>query len=294
METLYKDIYKLTDIRPLGDAEYKRFQRLILQRSGIYLADSKKSLLIGRLIGRIHRLGMKSFEDYYNCAIADPREMGELLDCICTNETKFFREPAHFEYLEQTIIPRFIAENKRGVRGMTVRVWSAACSTGEEAYSLAMSLCWHLPSTSGWKVEIWATDLSRHALAQARRGTWSIAQQSQVPRHYLKRYMLRGVRGQRGMMAAGNALRSVLTFERINLNDDAYPRHGPFDIIFCRNVLIYFESQARIRVIRKLFDCLAHDGYFFMGHSESLFNDTIRSYNVMPNVYTKSSVLSWP
>jgi chemotaxis protein methyltransferase CheR len=164
-------------------------------------------------------------------------------------------------------------------------VWSAGCSTGQEPYSLAMTLRHHLPAAAGWEIEIVATDLSIRALAIARGATWEFAACSEIPKNYLKAFMLRGCRGQEGKIKAGAEIRAVVNFAQVNLNDAVYAVNGPFDLIFCRNVLIYFDREDRERIVRRLLSYLSPSGYLFVGHAESLhtMHDAVRS--VMATVY---------
>ncbi|HYB72678.1 MAG TPA: protein-glutamate O-methyltransferase CheR, partial [Candidatus Sulfotelmatobacter sp.] len=199
--------------------------------------------------------------------------------------THFFREPQHFDFLQHQVIPEWVAQAAPGQRSRRVRVWSAACSTGEEPYSLAMTLLDQLPPSAGWEIEILATDLSTRALDQARAALWPVEKAGEIPPQYLKRYMLRGARTQEGKMKAGPAIRSLIRFQRLNLSADHYPVTGPFDLIFCRNVLIYFDPDLRGRVIRRLLHHLEPTGYLFLGHAETLNGVSEQVRNVLPTVY---------
>jgi chemotaxis protein methyltransferase CheR len=169
-----------------------------------------------------------------------------------------------------------------------IRAWSAACSTGEEPYSLAMTLLAHFPPSSGWTLEILASDLSTRALGQARAGLWSIDKAREIPERHLKAFMLRGRGPQEGVMKAGPEIRSLLRFQRVNLNQDRYPVAGPFDLVFCRNVLIYFDVASKARVVHRLLDQLAPCGYLFLGHAESLTGLSGRVRSVGPTVYVRA------
>jgi len=166
-----------------------------------------------------------------------------------------------------------------------VRVWSAACSTGEEPYSLAMTLLERLPRSAGWTVEILATDISTRVLERARAAVWPIAKASEIPVGRLKRFMLRGTGPQDGRMRAGPELREVVRFARLNLDADVYPVQGLFDLVFCRNVLIYFRPETKARVLASLGARLAADGCLFLGHAESVTGLSTRLASVGPNVY---------
>jgi chemotaxis protein methyltransferase CheR len=276
------------DTRPVSDREFALFQRLIYREAGIRLVPAKKALLEARLTRRLRELGLSSFEAYYRhiLEVDHGDELIVLLDRISTNETHFFREPKQFEFLENEVFSAWKKRNRSAGGTRHIRVWSAACSSGEEPYSLAMMLSDHFPPGSGWDFEILATDLSTRVLGTGTAGVWPIGKSSEIPQHYLKKYMLKGTGEQSGHMKAGAEIRSVVRFERLNLNDDEYPVAGNLDLIFCRNVLIYFDSGSRARVIQRLVDRLAPNGFLFVGHAESLTGVTDRVRYVVPTIYT--------
>lgn len=277
----------IAPVAPISDREFRDFQALIYREAGIHLSPIKKALLTGRLARRMRELRMPRFQDYYAYITADRSgdELVILLDAITTNETHFFREPRQFDFLEQVVYPEWRRAAEAGRRQRRLRVWSAACSTGEEPYSLAMSLLSHFPLDQGWTVDILASDLSTRVLERARAGVWPLKRADHIPRDLLRRFMLRGTGPQEGKMRAGQEVRQPLEFQRINLNDESYPVRGGLDAIFCRNVLIYFDNASRTRVINRLLDLLAPDGLLFLGHAESLtgLNDRVRS--VAPAIY---------
>jgi chemotaxis protein methyltransferase CheR len=218
--------------------------------------------------------------------IESPEERVQMLDAISTNETHFFREPTHFELLDTVVFPKWAEDAAHGRRPRRIRVWSAGCSTGQEPYSLAMALRYYFPADSGWEIEIIATDLSTRTLEIAQRSVWPIETAGEIPGAYLKKFMLKGVLDEAGKMKAGDEIRALVRFFRLNLNDASYPFQGIFDLIFCRNVLIYFDLQSRNRIIRHLLEYLSSQSYLFVGHAESLhaMSGTLR--NVVPTVYT--------
>ena len=279
---------------PLSDHEFELFQKLIYAEAGIFLSQAKRALLIARLSGRLRALKLSSFGAYYRVVAkdGDAEERQRMLDCVATNETHFFREPKHFEFLEKKVVPAWIDLAERGKRARRVRVWSAACSTGEEPFSIAMVLLHHLPPSAGWSVEVIATDLSTRVLERAKKAEYSIDKASEIPTHYLKEFMLKGTGNQEGKMKADEPLRAVVRFQWINLNAEAYPVQGRFDLIFCRNVLIYFNAQSRKRTIDRLIGHLAPDGFFFVGHAESLHGVTTEVRSVIPTVYAFTSLTS--
>jgi len=276
-------------IRPLTDREFKLFQSLIHKEAGIYLSEVKKALLVGRLSRRIRELGLDSFESYYRHVVEGPNraERVELINNICTHETQFFREPRQFEFLEQTLAPRWRADAEAGTRPKQIRAWSAACSSGEEPVSIAMSLLYHFPASAGWSVEVLATDISTRVLDKARAATWAIERAGQIPPPYLKRFMLRGTGEQHNRMKAGPEIRSVVRFQQLNLQDDSYAVGDGFDVIFCRNVLIYFNAASKEHVVTRLLGRLAEDGLLFLGHAESLTGMRDQPRAVIPTVYSR-------
>ncbi|HEX7153372.1 MAG TPA: protein-glutamate O-methyltransferase CheR [Thermoanaerobaculia bacterium] len=272
----------------LTEAEFVRFQQLIEQEIGIHLSDAKKPLLVARLSKRLRHLGLGSFGAYYDHVVAgnDPDERIRMFDAISTNETRFFREPKHFEFLDSEVFPRLKMEAANGERAKKLRIWSAGCSSGEEPYSLAMLLLYHF-DPGEWDMRIDATDISTRVLDTARRGTWPMRKTAEIPREYLRRYMLRGTQSQEGYFKASDELRRIIRFGRVNLTDDAYPVDGPYDFVLCRNVLIYFNHALRVRVVNNLLAQVAPGGYFFLGHAETLSGLADGPRTVMPTVYAK-------
>lgn len=273
-------------IRPLTSKEFTLFKAFIYREAGIYLNETKKQLLAARLQRRLRTLGLNSFGAYYRRVVeGDDEERVEMLNRISTNETHFFRESDQFDFLKLEAFPKWRDRAASGDMRREIRVWSAGCSTGQEPYSLAMLLLSHFQPHEGWKIRILATDLSTRVLEQAQAGLWSIEKAEEISQALLKRYMRRGTRSQQGKMKAGPEIRSVISFERLNLNDDDYPKRGMFDVILCRNVLIYFDKESRKRVIDRLLDRLAPEGYLLLGRSETLSGATDRVQGVSPSVY---------
>jgi chemotaxis protein methyltransferase CheR len=276
-------------VRELSSREFQQLAAFIHEQAGISLPESKRALVVRRLGGRVQQLGLSTFGDYYEFVRADASgaEVVCLLDLITTNETHFFREPAHFDLLERRVFPAWRGEAEAGRRSRHIRVWSAACSTGQEPYSLAMQLLTHLPASEGWHIDILATDISTHALDLAQAATWPVDRAKEIPDRYLKRFMLRGVGECVDRMRAVHEIRDAVQFVRLNLNDETYAISGAFDLIFCRNVLIYFSAERRAAVIDRLTDRLTRDGLLFVGHAESLHAHRSRLTPVMPTVYSR-------
>jgi len=269
----------------LGEREFTGYQRLVYREAGIWLSSAKKALLMGRLSRRLRELGGLSYGAYLRRVEVDAAERVRMLDALCTHETHFFREPKHFELLEREVLPLWRARGDTGSgQGRRVRVWSAGCSSGEEPFTLAMVLRHHLPAQEGWEIDILATDLSTRVLERACQATWPVDKAGEIPKHYLRAYMLKGTCSQEGKMKAGPELRSLVRFQRVNLND-GQGLSGRFDLIFCRNVLIYFDAASKARAVERLLGHLSPDGLLFLGHSESLAGLGWRVRTVMPTVY---------
>jgi chemotaxis protein methyltransferase CheR len=272
-------------VRPLTPKQFARFQALVHREAGIHLSEAKRALLVGRLLRRLRVTGLDSFDAYCDLVEADPQERVLMLDCICTNETHFFRDARQFAYLEQRACDQWERAAAAGRRSRVLRVWSAGCSTGEEPYSVAMSLRARLPRE--WELQVLGTDLSTRALERARTAVWPIERAEEIPAALLRRFMLRGVGPQEGRMRACPELQTLVRIDRLNLNDERYAVAGPFDLILCRNVLIYFDQAGKRRVIERLVDHLAPGGLLLLGNAESLSGITSRTRGVGPAVYVR-------
>jgi chemotaxis protein methyltransferase CheR len=273
-------------IPPVSDVDFGRFQALVNREAGIMLAPVKKALLVGRLARRLRDLGLTSWKAYYDLVTSSEAERVRMLDAITTNETHFFREPRHWEYLAQEVYPAWQAQADDRKRPRRIRVWSAACSTGEEPYTIGMSLLAAFPAA--WELEVVATDLSTKVLERAQRAVWPREKSAEIPEAYRKAFMLRGTGEQAGLMRAGPEIRALCRFSRLNLVTQEYPP-GTFDLVFCRNVLIYFDRESKERVIDKLIDRLAPGGHLFLGHAETLAGFTTRVRGVQPTIYTRGA-----
>jgi chemotaxis protein methyltransferase CheR len=272
-------------IPELTNDEFELFQVLVARESGIHLGAKNRAMLVSRLWRRLRALELNSFSAYYRLVRASPAEMVRMLDCVSTNETHFFREPASFDCLRRHVFPEWIAAAESDRRARTLRAWSAACSTGEEPYSLAMMLLAGFPGEAGWKTEVLGTDLSTRVLAKASKGIWPSSKLSGVPVEYQRQFLLKGFGPDTGKIKATDELRKVVRFQRLNLIEPQYDVFGPFDLIFCRNVIIYFEWETKLQVIDRLGRYLAPNGYLFLGHAESLHGMTDQLESVKPKVF---------
>jgi chemotaxis protein methyltransferase CheR len=271
-------------ITPLADDEFALFRDLIAREAGIRLTDAKRALFVNRLARRLRDLGIPSFSAYYRRVMNDAAERTVMLDRITTNETHFFREPRHFEFLERVAVPRWIAEADAGRRQRAVRVWSCACSTGEEPFSIAMTLAAALPT---WSVKIIASDLSTAVLEKASAATWSIERAAQIPQQFLSAYMMRGTRSQEGKMRADPRLRELVEFRKFNLIEGSYPFDAELDAVFCRNVFIYFDETTRRKVVERLAHALVPRGFLFLGHAEGASGASKLFRPVQPTIHER-------
>lgn len=259
----------------ISQAEFARFQRLIYEIAGISLADSKQVLLVGRLGKRLRTLNLSSFSQYYEYITHDAPERQTMVDLLTTNETYFFREEAHFDFLRQRILPEH-------PRNQALEIWSAAASTGEEIYTLAIVLAETLGVDGAWR--ILGSDISTQVLACARRGQYWLERTRGLPDAYRYKYCLKGVRQQAGSFLIAPELRQHTRFMQINLNT-ALPDIGRFHVIFLRNVMIYFDNQTKRQVIERIVQKLLPGGYLIVGHAESLSGITNKVKAVQPTIY---------
>ncbi len=259
--------------------EFVLFQRLIYKIAGISLSDAKQVLLVGRLSKRLKQYGLSTFTEYYRMLASGdyPEELQTMVDLLTTNETYFFREPTHFDFLRNEIVA------KRN-NPATFRVWSAASSSGEEAYSIAMTLAETMPS-SAW--EIVGSDISTKVLAAAAAGHYSPARTDGIPPGYMRKYCLKGVRSHAGTFLIAPELRKKARFFQINLMHPVEADIGDFDVIFLRNVMIYFDPETKTRVVHNLLPRLKKGGHLIIGHSETLTGITDRVIGVRPTIYRK-------
>jgi len=263
----------------ITDSEFTQFQRFIYGRAGISLPDSKKALVSGRLAKRLAVHQLSSYSQYLRMLSAgeSPAELQIAVDLLTTNETYFFREPKHFEFLRQQVAGKSIG-------GALFRVWSAAGSTGEEAYSIAMVLEDCIPGQ--W--EVMGSDISSRVLKRARAGHYSTERISQIPPAYLQRFCRRGVDEHDGTLLVEQQLRQRTRFRPINLNAPL-PQIGMFDVIFLRNVLIYFNVQTKRDVVSRLLGVLKPKGYLLIGHSDSMVGVSESVEMIAPAIYRKAS-----
>lgn len=262
----------------LTEQEFHQFQSMIYRIAGISLSNAKMSLVSGRLARRVQHYKLSSYADYFHLLTSGKvsTEMQVCIDLLTTNETYFFREPKHFDFLRDTILPPL-----KGAR--PVRVWSGASSSGEEIYTIAMVLA-HVLGEQPW--EVIGSDISTRVLEQARLGHYPIERAEDIPQEYLRKYCLKGVGEQAGTFLIDKSLRSHTQFFHINLNS-TLPQMDAFDVIFLRNVMIYFDMKTKQQVVARMLPMLRSGGYFIVSHSESLNGISDGVKLISPSIYRK-------
>jgi chemotaxis protein methyltransferase CheR len=278
------------DADHLSTRDFQRISNLIGNEVGIKLPPAKRVMVEGRLRKRVRALGLSSFAEYSAFLFEQnglEREFVHLVDAVTTNKTDFFREPEHFDLLENRLVPDLLSE-RRGERMPLIKVWSAAASTGAEAFTTAMVLNDLAANRGDFRYAILGTDISTSVLAQAERGVYAEDMVSPVPPQKLARYVMHARRpGPRPEVRIVPELRKRVQFARLNLMDTDYPFDRDVDVIFLRNVLIYFDKSDQEKVINRLVGHLRPRGYLILGHSESMIGTSITMRQVAPAVFQK-------
>lgn len=265
------------------DRDFHYLRQLVNRETGIVITAAKREMVYSRLSRRLRALNLTDFEDY--CRLLEKDEQGELnafINAITTNLTSFFREPHHFDHLQKIVIPDLLNNNAASRR---IRIWSAGCSTGEEPYSIAMAIAEVLPDDD-WDCRILATDIDTDVLMKAERGIYPLERVASLPQVRLKRWFSRGSGANQGMVRVVPELREMITFRRLNLMEE-WPINGPIDILFCRNVVIYFDKQTQRLIFDKFAERMGEDSRLFIGHSESLFKITDSFELIGQTIYRK-------
>ncbi len=278
----------MNELLDLSEGEFRYIAGMLYERFGIRLGSQKRVLVAGRLTKRVRQLGLDSFSAYFAHVEADRSgaELSELINRITTNHSYFFREREHFDFLAASVLPAFRSALP-GKRGASLRIWSAGCATGEEVYTIAMRLAEFFGADlASLDHGLLATDISRAALEEACEGVYPEAKLRELPRPYREAYFRR-LDAERYEIAP--ALRSMVLFKRLNLMAERFPFSGSFDVIFCRNVMIYFDEASRRRLVDSFHACVKPGGYLFIGHSETLQRLGSRWEYVQPAVYRKAA-----
>ena len=271
----------------LTDDDFEKISRLVYDECGIHLSEGKKELVKARLGKRIRQGSFRSFRDYYHYVIQDEsgQELVYLLDSISTNFTHFFREQQHFDYLRLELLPELMAAGKS--RGRKLRLWSAGCSSGEEPYSLAITVLESVNDATAWNLKILATDLSTKVLRTAASGIYDRKRIESIPPALIKKYFLKGEGQWKDQVKVKDHVKQVVEFRRLNLMEP-FRFQEPFHCIFCRNVMIYFDGKTRTGLVSQFHQCLEKDGVLVIGHSESLTGIRHPFEYIRPTIYRKS------
>lgn len=262
----------------ISDGEFRQLREFIHAHTGIALSEHKKALVCSRLSKRLRHHGLQHYSDYYVLLVEqDPEgvELMAMVNAITTNKTDFFREPHHFRFLSEVVFPAY---KQNPNRERPLRMWSAASSTGEEAYSLAMTALEAMPSFNDQDIRILATDIDTDVLSRAATGVYTLSQAAQIPQALLQRYFLKGHATHQGEVMVKSVIKSLVHFHWLNLLEDPWPMQEKFDVIFCRNVLIYFDKPTQQKLFQRMAGALKKDGYLMLGHSEAMhgWNDIFR------------------
>lgn len=285
MNNLANNIYTTV----MRESDFRRLSDFISNRCGIKMPLAKKTMLEGRLRKRLGILGMRDFAQYCNYVLS-PQGIGSeyihMVDLVTTNKTDFFREPQHFAYLTNTVLPELLQGQGRGIRG-NLNVWSAGCSTGEEPYTLAMVAAEFAQSYPDYKYFILATDISTRVLDKAKQGIYDHEKVEPVPLPLRRKYLLRSRNKTKNLVRIIPELRRRVQFHRLNFMDEDYGIREPMAVIFCRNVMIYFDRPTQEAVLTRFCRQLIRGGYLFIGHSETLQGFDLPLIQTAPTIYRK-------
>jgi len=268
---------------PFTEKDFSFIQKLVADRTGIVLSDIKRTMVYSRISRRIRHCGVGDFSQY--CDLLKDGDESELIsftNAITTNLTSFFREQHHFNYLRDTVLPE-IEKNKKDKR---IRIWSAGCSSGEEPYSIAMTVQDYFKRKPGWDIKILATDLDYDMVKRAASGVYKEDRVTGLSKAHLKNYVKRGRGELSGSVKMCHELMSMITFKQLNLLHE-WPFKGPFDFLFCRNVVIYFNKKTQKELFDRYANCLSDNSSLFIGHSESLYKVTDRFESLGQTIYRK-------
>ena len=273
----------------LTDRDFDRFSKLVYEHCGIKLPPNKRSMLEARLRKRLRAHMLNSFEEYADMIFAKDEpteELIKLIDVVTTNKTDFFREPAHYDYLIKSALPFLIETFGTGI-DKPFSIWSAGCSTGKEPYTLAMVLKEFQLEMPDFRFDILGTDICTDVLEKAVQGIYAAAKAAPIPEPLKKKYLLRSRDPDNRMVRIVPELRSMARFRRLNFMDADFGFREPFDVIFCRNVIIYFDRPTQETLLTKLVDNLSVGRYIFLGHSETLLGLNLPLKQMAPSVYRR-------
>lgn len=270
----------------LSEADFKQFSEFIYQQFGIKMPEIKRVMLQGRLLKRIRQLKMKSYTEYKRYFFSPEGQRNELynfLSVVTTNKTDFFREPVHFDFLQNTALPEFVAEGRN-----RINVWSAACSSGEEPYTMAVVLNEFAQDHPAFSYTLLGTDISKNVLEKAARGVYPEKAIDMIPLDLKRKYFLRSKNRENPTVRVAPILQRNFSLKYLNFMDSVYDISGEFDVVFCRNVLIYFDRETQERVIQKICTKIRKGGYLCIGHSESMSNMDVPLTNIKPTIFKRN------
>ena len=273
----------------MSDRDYERLSRFIYCECGIKMPSAKKVMLEARLRKRLRVLGVTSFSKYCEYLFSKKgleNELISMIDVVTTNKTDFFREPRHFDFLTAVAVPELMKLHGAGIR-RTLNVWSAGCSTGEEPYTIAMVLSEFRETHPSFEFMILGTDISTKVLDRAVKAVYKMERTDTVSTEMKKKYLLRSRDRQKNLIKIGPELRPYVKFRRLNFMAEDFDMREPMDLIFCRNVIIYFDRPTQEKLLNRLYDHLIPGGYLFMGHSETLSGLSTPLVSAGPMVYRK-------
>ncbi|MGB3367658.1 MAG: protein-glutamate O-methyltransferase CheR [Acidaminobacteraceae bacterium] len=266
----------------IKESEFQKISSYVKSNFGINLTKRKKTLVRSRLQNTLADLGYKTFDEYYNYVVGDTsgEAILELINKISTNHTYFYREEKHFDFMQNTVLPLLY---KREKAAKDIRIWSAGCSSGDEAYTLAIILEEFLKGKGSWNKQILATDISQNALAKARNGIYKADQIDKLPEEWKQSYF---EKQDEGKLAIKKNIKSEVIFRSFNLMNK-FPFKKKFHVIFCRNVMIYFDNETKIKLVNAFYESLEDGGYLFIGHSETIERGKTKFELVKPSIYRK-------
>jgi len=266
----------------MNSQTFQKLREIVYANSGINLSEAKQAMVSSRISKRMRVLSISRAEQYLQYLLnqSGGDEMTHLLNVISTNVTSFFRESDHFTFLEKTV-SELISKGKK-----KIRIWCAASSTGEEPYSIAMTIR-ELPDAQNVDIRILATDISTRVLAEAHEGRYEEGKTDSIPKSLRSKYFIEEKHNEKKILLASDALKNMISFRRLNLSKTPFPMKGPLDIVFCRNVMIYFDNSVRKKLVSEIFRLLKGGGYLITGHSESLTSITTNFKCVKPSIFLK-------
>jgi chemotaxis protein methyltransferase CheR len=276
----FTDLCLPDNIHSISVEDFDTIRNLIFEEAGISLSDAKRAMVSSRLAKRLHHLKLQSYSDYLDYLATrdlDGSERQAMINCLSTNKTDFFREPHHFEFLQNVVFPQLERDALRG-KSRRLRIWNAGCSTGEEPYTTAITILEHFGLHQGWDIRILASDINTAVLDTAAAGIYDAERIQYMDERIKRKYFLRGTGNQAGLYKVCPAVQRLVQFRQINFMDDTWPINTLFDVIFCRNVIIYFNTMTQRRLMPRLVERLTKNGYLMLGHSENLcwLNDLLK------------------